>query len=260
MSDLPTHPRRRRPFVNFVERVLEVGIFNSRWLMAPFYIGLGLALIMLMCVFVMELVHGVPLAFSSPEEAILLVLSLIDLSLAGNLILIVTFSGYENFVSNELEYQDVVPALKATTKPGGVYIGVGPEQNFTYVAVLQSRLAFVIDIRRQNMVELLLYKALKRCTRRPRPFARDGRIRAWVAPLDEFSFPSGHTLHAVAFTLVALAWFPALWWLLIPFSASVAVSRVVLGLHYPSDVVAATAIGIALAGASLQVVPGVALL
>jgi hypothetical protein len=67
---------------------------------------------------------------------------------------------YENFVSNELQYQDVIPALKATTKPGGVYIGVGPEQNFTYAAVLQSKLAFVIDIRRQNMVELLLYKAL----------------------------------------------------------------------------------------------------
>jgi len=67
---------------------------------------------------------------------------------------------YENFVSNELQYQDVVPALKATTKPGGVYIGVGPEQNFTYAAVLQSKLAFVIDIRRQNMVELLMYKAL----------------------------------------------------------------------------------------------------
>src|SRR5262249_21667641 len=67
---------------------------------------------------------------------------------------------YENFVSNELEYQNVVPALKTTTKPGGVYIGVGPEQNFTYAAVLQSKLAFVIDIRRQNMVELLLYKAL----------------------------------------------------------------------------------------------------
>ena len=67
---------------------------------------------------------------------------------------------YENFVSNELQYQDVVPALKATTKPGGVYIGVGPEQNFTYVSVLQPKLAFVIDIRRQNMVELLTYKAL----------------------------------------------------------------------------------------------------
>jgi len=67
---------------------------------------------------------------------------------------------YENFISNELEYQDVIPALKATTKPGGVYIGVGPEQNFTYASALQSKLAFVIDIRRQNMVEMLVYKAL----------------------------------------------------------------------------------------------------
>ena len=67
---------------------------------------------------------------------------------------------YENFVSNELQVQDVIPALKMTTKPGGVYIGVGPEQNFTYVAALQSKLAFVIDIRRQNMLELLMYKAL----------------------------------------------------------------------------------------------------
>lgn len=111
-----------------------------------------------------------------------------------------------------------------------------------------------------GIVALLLYKRLKRWTRRPRPFARDGRIRAWVAPLDEFSFPSGHTLHAVSFTLVALAHYPQLAWLLVPFSASVAASRVVLGLHYPSDVLAATAIGSALAGASLWLVPGATLL
>jgi undecaprenyl-diphosphatase len=111
-----------------------------------------------------------------------------------------------------------------------------------------------------GLATLLLYKWLKRWTRRPRPFARDGRIRAWVAPLDEFSFPSGHTLHAVAFTLVALAYYPALAWLLVPFSASVAASRVVLGLHYPRDVLAATAIGCTLAGMSLGRVPGATLL
>lgn len=110
-----------------------------------------------------------------------------------------------------------------------------------------------------GLIALTLYKLLKRWTRRPRPFASDARIRAWVAPLDEFSFPSGHTLHAVAFSLVALAHYPVLAWLLIPFTASVAVSRVVLGLHYPSDVLAATGIGITLAGASLWVVPGVSL-
>lgn len=102
-----------------------------------------------------------------------------------------------------------------------------------------------------GVVALALYKALKRWTRRPRPFASDRRIQAWIAPLDEFSFPSGHTLHAVAFSLVAVAHYPALGWLLAPFTASVAASRVVLGLHYPSDVLAASAIGTALAGASV---------
>ena len=77
------------------------------------------------------------------------------------------------------------------------------------------------------------------------------RIRAWVAPLDEFSFPSGHTLHAVAFSTVAVAHHPVLAWVLAPFTIAVALSRVVLGLHYPSDVLAATAIGSALAAASL---------
>lgn len=108
-------------------------------------------------------------------------------------------------------------------------------------------------------VALVLYKALKHTTRRPRPFASDRRIRAWVAPLDEFSFPSGHTLHAVSFTLVALAHYPALAWVLIPFTASVAASRVVLGLHYPSDVLAATVIGIALASLTLWLAPGITL-
>jgi len=110
-----------------------------------------------------------------------------------------------------------------------------------------------------GVIALTLYKLLKRWTRRPRPFASDARIHAWVAPLDEFSFPSGHTLHAVAFSLVALAHYPMLAWLLIPFTASVAVSRVVLGLHYPSDVLAATGLGTALAALSLWMVPGVSL-
>ena len=106
-----------------------------------------------------------------------------------------------------------------------------------------------------GVVALSLYKVLKRWTRRPRPFAADGRIQAWVAPLDEFSFPSGHTLHAVSFTVVALAWYPWLALPLVPFTASVAVSRVVLGLHYPSDVLAALGLGSVLALASLWLLP-----
>ena len=104
-----------------------------------------------------------------------------------------------------------------------------------------------------GITALTLYRWLKRWTRRPRPFAADGRIRAWVAPLDEFSFPSGHTLHAVAFTIVALAHYPDLAWLLVPFTALVGASRVVLGLHYPSDVIAATAIGGTLAALSIRI-------
>ena len=110
-----------------------------------------------------------------------------------------------------------------------------------------------------GVVALALYTGLKRWTRRPRPFASDVRIRAWVAPLDEFSFPSGHTLHAVAFTLVAVAHYPPLAWLLLPFTASVAASRVALGLHWPSDVLAAVVLGTGLASLSLWLVPGVSL-
>ncbi|MGZ8363450.1 MAG: TIGR00645 family protein [Caulobacteraceae bacterium] len=84
-----------------LERWLELGLYNARWLMAPFYVGLTLSLLLLLAVFVGEMVHEVPhvLETMSPEDAILLVLALIDLSLAGNLLLIVIFSGYENFVS-----------------------------------------------------------------------------------------------------------------------------------------------------------------
>lgn len=106
-----------------------------------------------------------------------------------------------------------------------------------------------------GLAALTLYKLLKRWTKRPRPFASDRRIHALVPPLDEFSFPSGHTLHAVSFTLVALAYYPGLAIVLVPFTASVGVSRVVLGLHYPSDVLAATAVGLALASLSLGLMP-----
>src|SRR5262245_36156632 len=66
----------------------------------------------------------------------------------------------DNFLSNEAGYQFIIPSLKETVAPGGVYVGVGPEQNFTYILALQPKIAFVVDIRRQNMLELLFYKAL----------------------------------------------------------------------------------------------------
>jgi hypothetical protein len=64
------------------------------------------------------------------------------------------------YMSNEQQFQYVITRLKENKKPGGVYLGVGPEQNFTYIAALQPKMAFVFDIRRQNMVEHLIYKAI----------------------------------------------------------------------------------------------------
>jgi hypothetical protein len=64
------------------------------------------------------------------------------------------------FMSNEQQFQYVIPRLKENRQPGGVYLGVGPEQNFTYIAAIQPKMAFVFDIRRDNMIEHLLYKAI----------------------------------------------------------------------------------------------------
>lgn len=100
-------------------------------------------------------------------------------------------------------------------------------------------------------VVLVLYKTLKGATRRERPCHSVPQIVAFVPPLDHYSFPSGHTLHAVSFSVVALHYYPQLVWILVPFTLLVASSRVVLGLHYPSDVLAAAGIGFVLANAGI---------
>ena len=86
----------------------------------------------------------------------------------------------DNFVSNEDTFQQVIPRLTMTAKRGGAYLGVGPDQNFTYIVALRPRVAFIVDIRRQNLLLHLLYKAaielsddraemLSRLFSRPRP-------------------------------------------------------------------------------------------
>jgi len=97
----------------------------------------------------------------------------------------------------------------------------------------------------------LIYKGLKGATERPRPYQVCPTICCLTAPLDRFSFPSGHTLHAVVFSLVATAYYPALGWLVWPFTALVALSRLVLGLHYVSDVLVGALLGAAVAGVTL---------
>ncbi len=97
----------------------------------------------------------------------------------------------------------------------------------------------------------VLYKLIKSKTLRPRPFNVSPDIICSSKALDQFSFPSGHTLHATVFSIVAVYYFPVLIWLVLPFSLMVALSRPILGLHYPSDVLAGALIGAGLAGASI---------
>ncbi len=85
------------------------------------------------------------------------------------------------------------------------------------------------------------------------PFEVCPNIRLHVPPLDGYSFPSGHAVHAVAFTIVLSSFFPPLAVLLVPFTVLVALSRVVLGLHFPTDVAAGAVLGGAFGAAVLMV-------
>lgn len=93
----------------------------------------------------------------------------------------------------------------------------------------------------------LVSRALKGWVNRRRPFLADASIVAGCPPLDPWSFPSGHTLHAVAFQVVLIPDWPLLALALVPWTLSIAASRVALGLHYPSDVAAGATIGALLA-------------
>ena len=97
------------------------------------------------------------------------------------------------------------------------------------------------------------YAMVKRGTSRRRPYQVVSAIAAGARPLDHFSFPSGHTLHATSFTLVACSYYPALATVLVPFALLTAVSRVMLGLHYPSDVLAGGILGGLIASASFGI-------
>ena len=112
----------------------------------------------------------------------------------------------------------------------------------------------VIHMLIAGLTGTLLYKWVKSKTVRPRPYQVRQDIWLTGKPLDHFSFPSGHTLHAVVFSSVALAYFPGMAWLVIPFTGLVGMSRVILGLHYPSDVAAGALLGALIAGLSMMIV------
>ena len=83
-----------------MEKVLENVLYASRWVLAPIYLGLSAALFLLGVKFFQEVVHTIPLVLSMTEsDLILVVLSMVDMALVGGLLVMVMFSGYENFVS-----------------------------------------------------------------------------------------------------------------------------------------------------------------
>ena len=100
-----------------------------------------------------------------------------------------------------------------------------------------------------------LYKFLKSRLVRERPYISIHGIIAGTVPLDRYSFPSGHTLHATSLTILAVSSFPRLAWVLVPFALLIGGSRVVLGLHYPTDVAAGAVIGGLLAIGAMAVMP-----
>ncbi|MEB6677667.1 phosphatase PAP2 family protein [Acinetobacter haemolyticus] len=104
-------------------------------------------------------------------------------------------------------------------------------------------------------VGTLIYKFLKHKTTRPRPYQVHQVIVLGERPLDHFSFPSGHTLHAVMVTIVLGYIQPVLLILMLPFTILIALSRMVLGLHYPSDVIVGAIIGASVASAVILLAP-----
>ena len=123
------------------------------------------------------------------------------------------------------------------------------------VLLLEYQSAAVVPVIHMLAVGLIgtaIYKYIKHKTLRPRPFNVYPAIKCVGKTLDQFSFPSGHTMHAVAFSIVALSYFPGLFWLVVPFAVLVGLSRPILGLHYPSDVLAGAALGAVIAYISLS--------
>ena len=104
-----------------------------------------------------------------------------------------------------------------------------------------------------GLLGLAVYKWLKVTTRRVRPYNFHNNIFQSAPALDKFSFPSGHIQHAVSFTLVLLYYYPEWALLVVPFTMLVALSRIVLGLHYPSDVAIGAIIGFVISQGSIIV-------
>lgn len=118
---------------------------------------------------------------------------------------------------------------------------------------MQPVLPTLIQLIGTTLIGVCMYKLLKQTLVRERPFITNRAIRPGTRPLDRYSFPSGHTMHATCLTILFTQIEPIMLWVTLPFALLVAASRVVLGLHYPSDVLAGAVLGATLALTSIFV-------
>lgn len=103
---------------------------------------------------------------------------------------------------------------------------------------------FILLLAAAFFIELTLYSVIKRFVSRHRPFVALPAVTMLILPPDEFSFPSGHTAAAFVMVTAVAAWFPTLLVVMLPLALLIGISRVYLGVHYPSDVLAGAALGI----------------
>ena len=108
---------------------------------------------------------------------------------------------------------------------------------------LHRSITIIIHMTAAGLTGTILYKCLKKRTSRPRPYQIDSQIKNQGKVIDHFSFPSGHTLHAVIFSMIAISYYPIFLYPLIIITILIGFSRIILGLHYPSDVIFAVFLG-----------------
>jgi len=153
-------------------------------------------------------------------------------------------------VHRSLAYRPVLALLSAVSRLGNGAFWVATIV-LTWALARQDASFAALHMVATAAVGALLYQLLKERISRPRPCEAIADLVPGVPPLDRWSFPSGHTLHAVSFATLVAAWCPELLVVVIPFALLTAISRVALGLHYPFDVVAGGSIGLAVAEAML---------
>src|SRR6187455_1718558 len=170
-------------------------------------------------------------------------------------------TAFERFDRAELRFCRVLNRSSGTPTPRAFFQAISRlGDGWIWYALILSQLLLpdgtfpAVHLALTGGAGLLAYKFIKRHAVRERPFITHPAISCAAAPLDRYSFPSGHTLHAVSFTIMFVHYVPEWTGPLAALAFAIALSRVILGLHYPTDVAAGAALGGTLGTASVLLV------